>query len=78
MDYTQEDVDEILEAYKKSTPGPWFQAQESIVRKSVDHYVIADIMTGENRCNDTFFISGAPILAEEVLRLRKELQNYKA
>ena len=76
MDYFQEAVDEILEAYKKATPGPWLTAQDSVV--SCDPYVIADIMTGENRYNDALFISGAPILAEEVLRLRKELQNYKA
>ena len=72
MDYTQLDVDNILEASERATSGPWAMAQDSVVRPATmgAPYLIADIVT----YNDAMFIAGAPILAEEVKRLRGELE----
>lgn len=79
MEYTQADVDRILEASEMATIGPWSNAQDSVVRSATlgDPYLIADIMTGSNAYNDAEFIAGAPILAEEVKRLRAEIANMK-
>jgi len=84
MDYTQDEVDRILEASEKATPGPWVIA--------ISAYLLA-INNGDNRQIATFdkdddweeeqganrmLCSGALILAEEVKRLREENKRVQS
>ena len=72
MDYTREDVDRILEASKKATPGKWRTwSSGGIVSKGREYIVCFINDNGEEKYNQDL-IAGAPILAEEVKRLRAE------
>jgi hypothetical protein len=93
MNYTREDVDRILEASKKATPGKW--EHEYIEGESPigsinrnDGELLAVVQEcrecAGNRVDqrnyrnaNAEFIAGAPILAEEVTRLRAEIQEMK-
>lgn len=80
MDYTKEDVDKILEASEKATFGPWACLPSGAIYK--DGVLIAQAHSVTVNCGDSErmgnaeLIAGAPILAEEVKRLRTEIEKY--
>ena len=79
MDYTQGDVDRILEASEKATPGEWLQGTDLRQIESVhDGTIVCNISGAVSHPKvlaDSEFIAGAPILAEEVKRLRGECKR---
>ena len=84
MDYTQSDVDKILEASEGATPGPWEAGEGKLDGGYMGVFVKDNVMTSpicrvspikamnEEDVYNAYFLAGAPILAEEVKRLRKE------
>jgi hypothetical protein len=77
MDYTQSDVDRILEASRKASPGPW-----SIEPYCEDALIIdakGELIETVYTCEaNAIMFSGALILAEEVKRLKAENETLKA
>jgi hypothetical protein len=79
MKYTKEDVDKILEASKKATKGPWVCLPSGAIYK--DGVLIAQAHTVTAHCGDSErmsnaeLIAGAPVLADEVNRLRVEVER---
>lgn len=87
MGYTQQDVDKILEASEKADKGDWR------IRKTVDesgdypfptYDIIAVYEYGPKGIGSAYqdpynaiMFFGAPVLAEEVKRLRRELKEYQ-
>jgi len=84
MEYTQADVDRILEAGEKATGGPWEAGEGKLDGGYLGVFPKDGVMVSpvcrvspmkgleESDCFNVEFIAGAPILAEEVKRLRKE------
>lgn len=83
MDYTREDVDRILEASKKATRGPWGIANATYLYGGgvgVYQQIAAfdnDDDWEEQQGSNRVLCSGAPILAEEVKRLRAEVKEWE-
>jgi hypothetical protein len=92
MEYTKADVDRILKASKKATPGRWIvSSEEALIHAPETGNIQYVAMLGDtgndfgNPWDDTFvteevvanskLIAGAPILAEEVKRLREKVEN---
>ena len=77
MNYTGTDIDKILEASEKATKGSWVCLPSAAIYRDGDliaqaHVVISHCGDSE-RMSNAELIAGAPILAEEVKRLRAEL-----
>ena len=93
MEYTQADVDRILEASEKATPGPWkhgYIISESPIStiNRQDGELLAVVQECRDHASDrrdqvayrnanALFIAGAPILAEEVKRLRAKNNSLR-
>jgi hypothetical protein len=80
MEYTQDDVTRILEASEKATKGKWHRDIVWGYIRSEDNSLIVDTdATDDCKFQETIdnaeLIAGAPILAEEVKRLRRELKD---
>jgi hypothetical protein len=85
MDYTQSDVDRILGASRKATPGKWEVCPDGHGFPTV--WSNDDIVVGEEGIfyhsqpideANAILIAGSPILAEEVKRLRAENETLRA
>jgi hypothetical protein len=77
MDYTQSEVDRILEASEKARKGPWLMEvyDEDILIVDSDGELVETVYTGEANAR---LLAGAPILAEEVKRLREENNELRS
>jgi hypothetical protein len=85
MNYTREDVDRILEASEKATPGMWEPGEGELDGGYLGVFPKGGVIVSpicrvsplkgleETDCYNAEFIAGAPILAEEVRRLRTKM-----
>ena len=78
MEYTQTDVDKILEAAKKASPAPWRwdkYGNEFICSYLVDCNGLDVHIDEEHNSYSADLMAGAPILASEVERMRVEIDR---
>ena len=81
MEYTQSDVDRILEASEKANMGPYYITAKNEIFDASKKFCIAEAFDmgcmGDEDANCEL-LAGAPILSEEVKRLRDKMEHIFA